>query len=120
MSMAERRELWAKLIERWQASGLTQQAYCESESVSYATFKRWRVRLGKEQGLGEAAVCFVPVSVRGKPTPTARRVSALGGGRSLLQGVEVRLASGRSLVLSGALEEAELGRLIRLLEGLPC
>jgi hypothetical protein len=35
-------------------------------------------------------------------------------------GLEIRLASGRVIVLDARLGEVELGRLIRLLEVLPC
>lgn len=118
MKRAERRALWAKHIEVWKASGLTMRAYCEREAIAYDTFRRWGDRLRNAQDLSNGAVRFVPVSVQSQSAAAARSLPAVGGG--VAQGVEVRLRNGRSLVLGGAFEEAELGRLIRLLEELPC
>ena len=36
------------------------------------------------------------------------------------RGAEIRLANGRAIALGRELDEVELGRLIRLLEVLPC
>ena len=123
MKRAERARLWARYIEGWKASGLTQRAYCEHESISYDSFKRWRQHLRGQRGQRNAAARFVPVSVQSAPAPRLRAQGALGEdvvGRGVSRGVEVRLASGRAVVLGGAFDEVELGRLIRLLEVLPC
>lgn len=37
-----------------------------------------------------------------------------------VRGVEVRLTSGRGLVLAGEFDEVALARLVRMLEVLPC
>ncbi len=118
MRRAERRAIWAKHIELWKASGLTQRAYCEREAIAYDTFRRWGDRLDKAQDQSNGAVRFIPVSVQGGSAAAVQSLSHVG--RSVAQGVEVRLRNGRSLVLGGAFAEAELGRLIRLLEELPC
>ena len=122
MTRAERARQWAKHIEGWKSSGLTQRVYCERESVSYDTFKRWRVRLrGVRSGNGRATR-LVPVRVgaaslvRGVPTPLARGSDRAAIGR----GVEIRLSSGRAIVLGMEYGEVELARLIRMLEVLPC
>ena len=123
MKRAERTRLWAKHLEGWKASGLTQRAYCERESISYDGFKRWRRRLRGKRGQSNSPARFVPVRVQSEAAPRPRAQVALGVdilGRSVSRGVEVRLASGRSVVLDGAFDEVELGRLIRLLEVLPC
>ena len=33
---------WSKHFERWQASGLTQRAYCAREGLALSTFDHWR------------------------------------------------------------------------------
>ena len=122
MKRAERETQWAKHIEGWRKSGLTQPRYCEQESISYDTFKRWRQRLGKARGLRGGAPQFVPVRVA--PVSAARRMAAeplaMLGGAASHRGAEIRLANGRAIGLGEELDEVALGRLIRLLEVLPC
>lgn len=121
MKRAEVARLWARHMEGWKASGLTQRAYCERKSISYDTFKRWRLRLRGERGCGGPAVRLVPVSVGSAKAMRPQAVSGQAAdGRGVARGVEVRLASGRSLVLGGEFDELGLARLIRLLEVLPC
>ena len=52
MKRADREVQWAKYMEGWKKSGLTQPRYCERESISYDTFKRWRQRLREARGIG--------------------------------------------------------------------
>jgi hypothetical protein len=122
MKRAHREVQWLKHIEGWKKSGLTQPQYCERESISYATFRRWRRRLGPGRGLRGRASGFVPVRVAA--VEVARTMSAepsaVLGRASYGQGVEIRLANGRAIALGAQLDAVELGRLIRLLEVLPC
>lgn len=122
MKRAEVEAKWAKHIEGWRRSGLTQARYCERESISYDTFKRWRQRLGTAGGVREATPRLVPVRV--VPENAARRMAAepiaLFGRTGAGRGAEIRLANGRAIGLGAELDEVALGRLIRLLEVLPC
>ena len=122
MNRVQRARQWAKHIEGWKASELTQREYCERKSISYDTFKRWRRRLRADRSEGVSATRWVPVSVEARRPVrmTASGVSEQRGHLSCVRGVEVRLISGRSVVLGGEFEELELARLIRLLEVLPC
>ena len=36
---------WQALVEEFEASGLSQRAFCQEAGVSYGTFTRWRRRL---------------------------------------------------------------------------
>ncbi len=117
MKRAQREVQWSKHIEGWKKSGLTQPRYCEGESISYDTFKRWRRRLGPGRGLRGRAPGFVPVDVA---RTMSAEPTAVPGRASSDQGVEIRLANGRAIVLGAQLDAVELGRLIRLLEVLPC
>lgn len=122
MKRAERARMWAKYIAGWESSGLTQQRYCERKAISYDTFKKWRLRLRRHGASDASEVHLVPVqvgsaaAVQSEPTPKARRSPEVITAR----GVEIRLASGRGLVLAGDFDEVALGRLVRMLEVLPC
>jgi hypothetical protein len=122
MKRAQREVQWSKHIEGWKKSGLTQPRYCQRESISYDSFKRWRRRLGPGRGLGGRASGLVPVRIA--PVEVARTLSAeptaVFGRASAGQGVEIRLANGRAIALGEQLDAVALGRLIRLLEVLPC
>jgi hypothetical protein len=121
MKRAEREAQWAKHIEGWKQSGLTQPRYCERESISYDTFKRWRQRLETAGGVRGAAARFVPVEIAPKSAPRATaEAGALFGRAGAGRGAEIRLANGRAIGLGAELDEVALGRLIRLLEVLAC
>jgi hypothetical protein len=118
---AESRQLWAERIAGWKASGLKQRAFCERESLSYKSFLWWRRRLreqSRETGLVRV-VTRMPVAAgaarEAKPSPAVAFAEAGVISRS----VEIRLHGGRSLVLRGV-NEAQLSRLMRLVEALPC
>ena len=121
MRRAESRQLWAERIAAWKASGLKQRAFCERESLAYKSFLWWRRQLrsnARDTGM-------VPVVTRMPVTAAAKAVklspaAALGAGGLISAGVEFRLPNGRSLALSGPLDELQLRRLIGLLEALPC
>jgi hypothetical protein len=122
MKQADSERLWAERIAGWKASGLKQRAFCERESLSYRSFLWWRRRLrgqAREAGL-VAVVMRSPLTAAaaraGRPLP-----AVVSGDAGLVsESVEIRLHGGRSLSLSGPLDEARLRRLIGLLEGLPC
>jgi hypothetical protein len=122
MKRVERARQWARHIEGWKSSGLTQRVYCEREAVSYDTFKRWRRRLRAKRSGDMRATRLVPVRVgtasrvRGVPAPLARGSDSTAIGC----GVEIRLVSGRAIALGMEYGEVELARLIRMLEVLPC
>ncbi len=41
-SRSMKKAYWQKHNESWQASGLTQQKYCEQENINLTTFSWWR------------------------------------------------------------------------------
>ncbi len=56
---------WQQHMEAWQASDLTQPAYCQQHAISLAGFGYWRTRLKKFEGRNEATpVNFFPVRLR--------------------------------------------------------
>ena len=121
MRRAESRQLWAERIAAWKASGLKQRAFCERESLAYKSFLWWRRQLrsnARDTGL-------VPVVIRMPVSAAVKAVksfpaAAFGDTGLISASIEIRLHGGRSLGLGGPLDEAQLRRLIGLLEALPC
>ena len=48
-------EQWQALLNQYEASGLSQRAFCQQAGLSYGTFSRWRRRLLCDQPLAETA-----------------------------------------------------------------
>ena len=122
MKRAESRRLWAERIAAWKASGLKQRAFCERESLPYKSFLWWRRQLrshARDTGL-VPVVALTPVTVSAAKEVKSLPAVAFGGAGVISERVEIRLHGGRSLALSGPLDEVQLRRLIRLLEALSC
>lgn len=111
---------WQKHLDQWRTSGLTQEAYCRRHDLSYSSFARNRNRISRERKACNATdVSFIPVRVKPEPM-AAMAVEADTSVRVRSTSIEVRLANGRSIVVSSGCDEAWLGRVIRFLEALPC
>lgn len=83
-------EEWGSLLARFAESGMSIEAFCRSESISGASFYRWRARVG-------AALAVA------KP-PEARRsgfvdLGVFGALPRSLPGVEVKLDLGGGVIL---------------------
>lgn len=56
---------WQQHMEAWQASDLTQPAYCQQRAISLAAFGYWRTRLKKLEVCNDATpVNFFPVRLK--------------------------------------------------------
>jgi len=55
-----KRSSMSALVAKWEASGLTQTAFCRQESIHLHTFNYWKVKLSKEQE-PEEPTGFVPL-----------------------------------------------------------
>jgi hypothetical protein len=122
MKRADSKQLWAERIAAWKASGLKQRAFCERESLPYRSFLWWRRQLrsdGRDTGWVRVVRC-TPSTGAAQKEVKSLPVVAYGETGSISESVEIRLHGGRSLALGGPLNEAQLRRLIRLLEALPC
>lgn len=58
----QRRKFWQTHIERWQASGLSQRAYCIKHDLIIQRFYDWRRRFKSAEN---NRVSFLPVSLAG-------------------------------------------------------
>ena len=86
---------WQALLSRFETSGLSVEAFCLAESVSPASFYRWRGLLGRASGQGlsrEAKPAFVDLGLI-RPSP------AEGSGPAPAGRLELKLDLGGGLVL---------------------
>jgi hypothetical protein len=108
---------WQQHLDGWRKSGLTQTEYCRQQGLKFTTFARYRNRINRERRAKPLVnASFVPVSIKAQAGPVVGEPS-----RELSSSpLEIRLHNGRVLAVSRAFDETQLGRLIRLLEALPC
>jgi transposase-like protein len=72
--------LWEERVVSWQASGLSQKAWCEREGVPLSTLRYWRQKLrgGSAPDLeSEPASRFIPVSLTQAKTALTIRAGGL-------------------------------------------
>jgi hypothetical protein len=94
---------WTRHIKNWEASGLSQRAYCEREGLKISTFDYWRRQIRantevvKPEKKRSTALTLVPVHVSDNPAqdPLILRSPT---------GWELRLASAESVWLSDLLK----------------
>jgi hypothetical protein len=107
---------WQGLIEQWRHSGLTQTAFCGENQLNDQTFSWWIRRLQRlaaglpdtPQRRRRAKPTFVPVHVQ--PDPPAQQPSC----------IEIVLAGGRRIRLSGPVDRRQLTEVLAALEGPAC
>jgi len=101
-----------RVLEAWRRSGLSLAGYTGREGLGYERVARWRRRLARR-----SAVAAPPRRAR-VPRLGMRRVQVVGSGRAALlaPGFELALASGHTVRIPAAFEEAALRRLLALLE----
>jgi len=97
--MSDRAKYWARLVERWEQSGLSQAEFCRRRDVNYGTFAWWKRQLGRPTGdvpkqpgrLAKASRRFVEVRLA-SPLPAAPAYEVvLAGGRSIRVGAQFDL-----------------------------
>ena len=54
-------------IEAWQASGLSQVAYCRQHKLNSKTFSNW-LRIYRSQLVSSVAPALIPVEIKSKPS----------------------------------------------------
>lgn len=88
------RAQWRALVVGYEASGLSQRAFCERRGVALSTFRHWREQLAQDPGdvhtAALPAVRLVPVQLVAEPAvPAGSGIALLAGG-----GVRIELAAG--------------------------
>jgi hypothetical protein len=102
-TVEQRREHWRRILGRWQASGLSQAAFCRRQDIPVWKLAWWRKRL-KGQAEDSASL-FVPMTI----APTATSAAEL----------ELRLQGGRVLRFPAEVEPTTLTAIVAALENLP-
>jgi transposase-like protein len=57
---------WAKIVQEFQSSGISQQAFCRREGIALSSLQRWRQRIGSSSGAG--FVELVPTESAPRPS----------------------------------------------------
>lgn len=86
---------WQRRLARFAAGGQPVKAFCAVESVSEATFYRWRQRLGETGNAVAPATGFIDVGV----LPAAPPAQPAPHGEPPDTALEIRLDLGHGLVL---------------------
>lgn len=93
-SPSTKHTLWAKRIEQWRGSGLTQRAFCAKRGLAVSTFQWWRRRLTAPVARPEAVrASFVPLPVPpAQASASVVEVSFRSGTRVRFEGEAARAA----------------------------
>src|SRR5689334_15376884 len=81
------REIWVNIVEQYERSGVTQEAFAEERQIPVATLRAWIYRLRRER---QEVPAVLPVRVVPSPAPPARQRSDEAAGIEIESG-EVRL-----------------------------
>ncbi len=96
----QKRKQMADLMERWQASGLTADAFAKREKMPVSRLWYWKRRTGRAAA---APTAFVPVQI------------LQDEGRETVPSFELTFADGRRLVIPAALTGRPLRQLLTIL-----
>ena len=100
---------WAKRVERWKRSGLSAEEFSAREGLRAARLSWWRWYLSRKEPHRD-------VAAPSKPQFVPARVVERGDTKPVSSCLEVVLANGRVVRISGAVEPKLLMEAIRVLE----
>ena len=95
MKSSQKHSFWQKHVRAWEASSLTQAAYCQRHRLSLASFGYWRPR------------CKLPTTTLPAIIPVVHE--------SRISGVQLRSPGGWQIALPASLDRAELQALLAAL-----
>ncbi|BBP44640.1 hypothetical protein THMIRHAS_08360 [Thiosulfatimonas sediminis] len=74
-------ELWVQRIADWQASGLSQRAFCQQQGLAISTFYTWRRRLRNlsQEPIKESSA-FLPMVIHDQPEPCSTSIAVKAKG----------------------------------------
>jgi hypothetical protein len=116
----EKEAFWRGVVEGFAKSGLTVRGYCSAAGVSEPSFYWWRRELARRTPKPKPPAggpVFLPLAVAGAAAVPAAPRRAEGDDAP---GVEVRLAGGHVLRVTGPVDRRLLGELLAALETAPC
>ncbi len=86
--MRRAREIWVGIVEQYEKSGLTQEAFAEQRNIPVGTLRSWIYKLRREP---EEDAPLLPVRVIASTAPSARRPDDEAGAIEVDVGEAVRL-----------------------------
>ena len=98
---ADKLTYWSQHREAWQASDLTQQAYCEREGLSFASFGYWTKHILRAQR-ADAGDSTVPSITLVRAIPSAL----------ITESIELRSPNGWQVRLPSGINYASLAQLL--------
>lgn len=104
--MAATREVWAKRVDSWSASGLTAAEYGRRHRLSEASLKWWKWRLGTRR-------VRAPKAARAVISPLTFVEMASSAER---EAIEIVFESGTRVRVSSGFEATALARVVDVLE----
>lgn len=116
-SRSVRESFWRKMFVRYEASGLTQEAFCRRHSLSIWSFRWWRGRL---KGKGASSGRNGPRPGTPRSLPPFLPVRVVESARRALGAFEVELRGGRTVRVPGEFDPEALSRLLAVLESPAC
>ena len=93
-SQSTKHALWAKRIDQWRGSGVTQREFCARRGLAVSTFQWWRRRLTAAVPRSDAVrASFVALPVTPpQPTTSVVEVELRSGTRLRFEGEAARVA----------------------------
>ena len=76
-------ELWVQRIADWQASGLSQRAFCQQQGLAISTFYTWlrKLRYLSQESVIESSA-FLPMVIHDQPEPGSTTIAVNANGLS--------------------------------------
>ena len=108
----QRQRYWQDVVQRQAASGQPVRPWCRAHQVPESGFYFWRRELERR---GVPVAAGAPVSAGFVPVAVTADRTAGGDGR-----IEIRLAGGRRVRVSGPVDRQTLADVVAVLEGRAC
>jgi hypothetical protein len=75
-SSAETQTYWREQVTAYEASGLTQKAFCQQRRIAERSFRKWIQQIRREQRAGrEERPAFIPVTLKSDAQETREPVA---------------------------------------------
>ena len=88
-SSVDKASYWSIIMDEWESSHTSQQAFCTSKNISFAQFGYWRSRLGRGKK-----------HVPSKPSKELVPVKIMHSSPMVSQGIHIKLPTGLHIAIS--------------------
>ena len=109
---------WRTIVQQWALSHQTPEAFCREHQLNTGTFLWWRGQLKKQSKRetlptkdSKKAISFVEIR---------RSDVAAAASSETVSRYELQLSNGRKILIDDHFREEAIGKLIRLMERVPC